>query len=62
MFCLKYLFLIEEFHGYENTYIFIQNGRKKIIHPMKEVSPVRKPKEEQPKKVLSMCQFECFTN
>ncbi|KAL6320193.1 hypothetical protein AAG906_004702 [Vitis piasezkii] len=45
--------------GYENTYALIHNGRKKILRPMKEVPPIKKSDENaQPKKVLTMCQFE----
>ncbi|WJZ85709.1 hypothetical protein VitviT2T_005229 [Vitis vinifera] len=45
--------------GYENTYALIHNGRKKILRPMKEVPPIKKLDENaQPKKVLTMCQFE----
>ncbi|RVW70926.1 Retrovirus-related Pol polyprotein from transposon 297 [Vitis vinifera] len=54
-------FLFEEFKhdGYENTYALIHNGRKKILCPMKEVPPIKKSDENaQPKKVLTMCQFE----
>ena len=32
-------------NGYENTCTLMQNGRKKILHPMKEISPLRQPKE-----------------
>ncbi|RVW55375.1 Transposon Ty3-I Gag-Pol polyprotein [Vitis vinifera] len=45
--------------GYENTYALIHNGRKKILRPMKEVPPIKKSDENaQPKKLLTMCQFE----
>ena len=45
--------------GYENTYALIHNGRKKILRPMKEVPPIKKSDENaQPKKVVTMCQFE----
>ncbi|KAL6313353.1 hypothetical protein AAG906_001063 [Vitis piasezkii] len=45
--------------GYENTYVLMHNGRKKIFRPMKEVPPIKKSDENaQPKKVLTMCQFE----
>ena len=38
-------------------YFYIQ-WRKKIHCPMKEVLPVKKQEEVQPKKVLNMHQFE----
>ncbi|RVW31891.1 Transposon Ty3-G Gag-Pol polyprotein [Vitis vinifera] len=45
--------------SYENTYALIHNRRKKILRPMKEVPPSKKSDENaQPKKVLTMCQFE----
>ena len=41
--------------GYENTYALIHNRHKKILRPMKEVSPIKKSEDEaQPKKVLTM--------
>ena len=45
-------------NGYENTYALIHNERKKILRPMKEVPPIKKSEETQPKKVFTMCQFE----
>ena len=49
--------------GYENTYALIHSGRKKILRPMKEVSPIKKSEEDtQPKNVLTMCQFENESN
>ena len=40
---------------YENTYALIHNRHKKILCPMKEVSPIKKLEDEaQPKKVLTM--------
>ncbi|RVW76445.1 Transposon Tf2-12 polyprotein [Vitis vinifera] len=45
--------------GYENTYALIHNGCKKNPSSMKEVPPIKKLDENaQPKKVLTMCQFE----
>ena len=44
--------------GYENTYTLIYNKRKKILHSIKEVLLVKKLKEEQPKHILTICQFE----
>ena len=45
--------------GYENTYALIHNEHKKILCPMKEVPQIKKSEENaQPKKVITMCQFE----
>ena len=38
--------------------LFIYKGCKKVLHPLKEVSPIKKSQEAQPKKVLTMHQFE----
>ena len=39
-----------QYDNYANTYTLMHNGRKKILRPMKEVSPIKKSDEAQPKK------------
>ena len=39
-----------QYDNYANTYTLVHNGRKKILSPMKEVSPIKKSDEAQPKK------------
>ena len=33
-------------NGYENTYTLVHNGPKKILRPMKEIPPIKQPKEK----------------
>ena len=51
--------------GYENTYTLVCNGRKKILRPMKEISPYKQPGEkiaplklEEPSNMLIKKQVE----
>ena len=43
-----------QYDGFENTYTLIHNELNKILSSMKEVLLVKKPKETQQKKVLTM--------
>ena len=44
--------------GYESTYTLMHSCCKKILHPMKDVPPIKKLEKAQPKKVFTMRQFE----
>ena len=44
--------------GYENTYALIHKGRKKVLHPIKDMLSSKKLEHAQPQKVLTMHQFE----